>query len=255
MKVSVKWLRELVAIGDMPVDRLARALTMGGLEVEEIAPVAAEFSGIVVGHVKSVAPHPNADKLRVTQVDAGTGTLLEIVCGAPNVAEGQKVPCALVGAKLPGMEIKRAKLRGVESSGMLCSARELGLSQDHAGLLVLDADAPVGRDVRTVLDLDDTYLTLKLTPNRGDCLSMHGIARDLAAILGVKATLPALGPAPQAIADTRQVAITEKKSCGRYCGRIIRGLDARARRRSGWCGASSARDCARSAPWWTSPTT
>jgi phenylalanyl-tRNA synthetase beta chain len=229
MKVSVKWLRELVPIGDMPVDKLARALTMGGLEVEEVAPVAAAFSGIVVGHVKSVAPHPNADKLRVTQIDAGTGTLLNIVCGAPNVAEGQKVPCALVGAKLPGMEIKQAKLRGVESSGMLCSARELGLSQDHAGLLVLDADAPVGRDIRAVLDLDDTYLTLKLTPNRGDCLSMHGIARDLAAILGVKATLPQVAPAPQAIADTRAVTITEKKACGRYSGRTIRGLDARAR--------------------------
>src|SRR5204862_4579657 len=117
----------------------ARRLTMGGLEVEQIDPVAGEFSGIVVGHVKSVAPHPNADKLRVTQVDAGTGEILTIVCGAPNVAEGQKVPCALVGAKLPSMEIKRAKLRGVESSGMLCSGRALGLSQDHAGLLVLDA--------------------------------------------------------------------------------------------------------------------
>jgi phenylalanyl-tRNA synthetase beta chain len=235
VKVSVKWLRELVPIGDMPVEELARALTMGGLEVEEIAPVAAEFSGIVVGHVKSVAPHPNADKLRVTQVDAGTGTLLTIVCGAPNVAEGQKVPCALVGAKLPGgtnqpaMEIRQAKLRGVESSGMLCSARELGLSQDHAGLLVLDADAPVGRDVRTILDLDDTYLTLKLTPNRGDCLSMHGIARDLAAILGVDATLPAVAPAPQAIADKRQVTITETRACARYCGRVVRGVDARAR--------------------------
>src|SRR5258707_15509484 len=154
MKVSLQWLSELVEI-DLPPKELADRLTMGGLEVEEISPVAGAFSGIVVGYVKSVAPHPSADKLRVTEVDAGTGETLTIVCGAPNVAAGQKVPCALVGAKLPGMEIKKAKLRGVESSGMLCSARELGLSQDHAGLLVLEADAPIGRDIRAHLDLDD----------------------------------------------------------------------------------------------------
>ena len=228
MKVSVKWLKELVAIGDMPVDKLAHALTMGGLEVEEVTPVAAAFSGIVVGLVKTVAPHPNADKLRVTTVDAGTGEALTIVCGAPNVAEGQKVPCALVGAKLPGLEIKKAKLRGVESSGMLCSARELGLSQDHAGLLVLEESAPVGRDVREVLDLDDIYLTLKLTPNRGDCLSMAGIARDVAAITGAALTLPA-APAVAATVDARrEVRISEPAACGQYFGRVIKGLDARA---------------------------
>ena len=228
MKVSVKWLRELVDLGDTPVARIADALTMGGLEVEETHPVAATFSGIVVGHVKSVAPHPNADKLRVTKVDAGTGELLEIVCGAPNVAEGQKVPTALVGAKLPGLEIKKAKLRGVESSGMLCSARELGLSDEHSGLLVLDANAPIGRDVREVLELDDTYLTLKLTPNRGDCLSMHGIARDLAALLGRGLTLPDMAPVSAVIQDTRAVSISEPAACGHYYGRIIRGIDARA---------------------------
>src|SRR5258706_7193777 len=153
MKVSLQWLSELVEI-DLPPKELARTLTMGGLEVEEITPVAGEFSGIVVGLVKSVAPHPNADKLRVTQLDAGTGELLTIVCGAPNVAEGQKVPCALVGAKLPGLEIRKAKLRGVESSGMLCSARELGLSEEHEGLLVLDPGARVGEDVRERPRLD-----------------------------------------------------------------------------------------------------
>src|SRR5438270_11134868 len=126
MKISVQWLRELVELGDMPVATLAHKLTMAGLEVEEITPVAAEFSGIVVAHVKTVAPHPNADKLRVTEVDAGTGERLTIVCGAPNVAAGQQVPCALIGAKLPGLEIKRAKLRGVEPSAMLCRARGRG---------------------------------------------------------------------------------------------------------------------------------
>ena len=239
MRVSVQWLRELVAIGDMPVARLAEALTMGGLEVEEMAPVAGEFSGIVVGHVKSVAPHPNADKLRVTEVDAGTGETLTIVCGAPNVAAGQKVPCALVGAKLPSsrsgtgdrtlLEIRKAKLRGVESSGMLCSARELGLSQDHDGLLVLEESAPVGRDVREVLGLDDVYLTLKLTPNRGDCLSMFGIARDVAAITGTALTLPTAPPVPTRINDAREVRLSAGKACGQYFGRVVRGLDARAK--------------------------
>jgi len=228
MKVSVQWLRELVAI-DLSVDRLAHILTMAGLEVEEVAPVAAQFSGIVVAHVKSVAPHPNADKLRVTEVDAGTGETLQIVCGAPNVAAGQKVPCALVGAKLPGLEIRKAKLRGVESSGMLCSARELGLSSDHSGLLVLDHDAPVGRDVRDVLALDDVYLTLKLTPNRGDCLSMFGIARDVAALTGAQLRLPQAPPVPTQLADTRAVGITDRKACGEYYGRVIRGIDVHAR--------------------------
>ena len=238
MKISVRWLRELVDIPmDVPV--LARALTMAGLEVEEITPVAADFSGIVVGHVQAVRPHPNADKLRVAEVDAGTGEVLTIVCGAPNVAAGQRVPCALVGAKLPSsqsgtsdqeiLEIRRAKLRGVESSGMLCSARELGLSQDHDGLLVLGDDAPIGRDIREHLDLDDVYLTLKLTPNRGDCLSMFGIARDVAAITGGALKLPAAPAVGASIADSREIRITEKKGCGRYCGRVIRGIDAAAR--------------------------
>jgi phenylalanyl-tRNA synthetase beta chain len=235
MKVSVQWLKELVDLGDMPVVDLARALTMAGLEVEETNPVAGAFSGIVVGHVRKVGPHPNADKLRVTEVDAGTGELLQIVCGAPNVAEGQKVPCALIGAKLPPgedgkpFEFKRAKLRGVESSGMLCSARELGLSQDHEGLMVLDDAAPVGRDVREVLGLDDTYLTLKLTPNRGDCLSMLGIARDTSAITGRALRMPAAPPVPATVTDRREVSITAKDRCGHYFGRVIKGMNPRAR--------------------------
>ena len=224
MKVSLDWLRELVDIR-VPTKDFAHALTMGGLEVEEIAPVAPEFSGIVVGHVKSVSPHPNADKLRVTEVDAGTGELLQIVCGAPNVAAGQKVPCALVGATLPGMQIKKAKLRGVESSGMLCSARELGMSDDHAGLLVLDADAPIGRDVREVLGLGDTYLTLKLTPNRGDCLSMFGIARDAGAILKSAVNLPTAKEVVATLGDARAIRISAPKACGVYYGRVIKGID------------------------------
>ena len=228
MKVSLAWLKELVDF-DLSVERLAHALTMGGLEVEEVTPVAAPFSGIVVAQVRNVTPHPNADKLRVTEVDAGTGELLQIVCGAPNVAAGQKVPCALVGARLPGLEIKRAKLRGVESNGMLCSARELGLSDDHAGLLVLDDDAPVGRDVREVLALDDVYLTLKLTPNRGDCLSMYGVARDAAAITASRARLAPAPPVAEPGTASRSVSIAEPGACGQYFGRAVRGIDARAR--------------------------
>ena len=224
MKVSVAWLKELVAV-DLGVEALARALTMGGLEVEESATLGGAFTGIVVAHAKKVFPHPNADKLRVTEVDAGTGELLQIVCGAPNVAEGQKVPCAMIGAKLPGLEIRKAKLRGVESSGMLCSARELGLSDEHAGLLVLSPDAPVGADVREVLGLGDTIFTLKLTPNRGDAQSMFGIARDLAAITASRLTLPEAKAVAATIGESRAVRISEPRACGRYLGRVIRGID------------------------------
>jgi phenylalanyl-tRNA synthetase beta chain len=241
MKVSVKWLRELTGT-DLPVERLAHVLTMGGLEVEEVTPVAGAFEKVVVAHVRSVSPHPNADKLRVAEVDAGTGSPLQIVCGAPNVAAGQRVPCALVGAKLRGapfngasdiLEIKPAKLRGVESNGMLCSARELGMSDDHSGLLVLPQDAPVGKDVREYLDLDDTVLTLKLTPNRGDCLSMFGIARDLAALTGRAHALPEAAVVSPAIGEAREVRISDPAACGAYFGRVIRGLDPRART-PGW---------------------
>lgn len=228
MKVSVKWLREIAGV-ELPVERLAHVLTMGGLEVEEVTPVAGAFEKIVVARVLSVAAHPNADKLRVAEVDAGTGVTLQIVCGAPNVAAGQKVPCALVGARLPGLEIRQAKLRGVESNGMLCSARELGLSDDHAGLLVLPDDAPVGKDIREYLDLDDTILTLKLTPNRGDCLSMFGVARDIAALTGKATVLPEAAPVAVKIADAREIRVSDRAACGHYFGRVIRGIDAGAK--------------------------
>ena len=227
MKVSVNWLRELVDI-KLSVDELAHTLTMAGLEVEEIAPVAAAFDGIVVAEVKSTAPHPNADKLRVCEVDAGTGSLLQIVCGAPNVATGMRVPCALVGARLPGLEIKQAKLRGVESTGMLCSAKELGLSDDHGGLLALAHDAPIGQSIREYLDLDDVYLTLKMTPNRGDCLSMIGIARDLSGITGAKFTAPVIAPVASTGDAVRSIKISAPKACGRYLGRVITHLNTRA---------------------------
>ena len=227
MKVSVNWLRELVDFKGS-VDDLSHALTMAGLEVEEMSAVAPAFDKIVVAEIKTVNPHPNADKLRVTEVDVGTASLLQIVCGAPNVVVGMRVPCAMVGAKLPGFDIKEAKLRGVDSNGMLCSARELGLSEDHAGLLALPVDAPIGQDIRQYLDLNDIYLTLKLTPNRGDCLSMVGIARDLAAVTGAKLNIPAVAVVPSTATDARSVTISESKACGHYLGRVIKNINTQA---------------------------
>jgi phenylalanyl-tRNA synthetase beta chain len=227
MKVSVNWLKTLVDTS-LSADAIAHKLTMAGLEVEEMTPVAADFTKIVVAEVKTVNPHPNADKLRVTEVDAGTGALLQIVCGAPNVAAGMRVPCALVGAVLPGLEIKQAKLRGVESNGMLCSARELGLSDDHAGLLPLPADAPIGQDIRQYLDLDDVILTLKMTPNRGDCLSMFGVARDLAAITGDSLKLPVDRASSSTGTVKRDVKTSAPNACGHYLGRVITNINAKA---------------------------
>ncbi|HRP64934.1 MAG TPA: phenylalanine--tRNA ligase subunit beta, partial [Thauera sp.] len=184
MQFSEQWLRTFV---DPQLDstELGHLLTMAGLEVEEADPAAPAFSGVVVAQIVEAERHPNADKLKLCKVDVGSGELLQIVCGAPNAAAGMKVPCARVGAVLPGdFAIKAAKLRGVESFGMLCSARELGLSEDHAGLYALPADAPIGMDIRAYLELDDTLFTIKLTPNRADCLSLTGVARELAAITG-----------------------------------------------------------------------
>ncbi|WP_018410069.1 phenylalanine--tRNA ligase subunit beta [Methyloversatilis thermotolerans] len=226
MQFSENWLRSFV---DPAIDTaaLSHLLTMAGLEVEELHPAAAAFSGVVVAEVLSVAPHPDADRLRVCQVNTG-GEPLQIVCGAPNVAAGMKVPCATVGAKLPGIDIKRAKLRGVESNGMLCSARELGISDEASGLLALPGDAPVGQDIRDYLDLDDHVFVIKLTPNRADCFGMQGIAREVSALTGTPVRLAEWTPAPVAIADVLPVRIDADDLCGRFSGRVIRGVNARA---------------------------
>ncbi|MBT9496236.1 MAG: phenylalanine--tRNA ligase subunit beta, partial [Zoogloea sp.] len=202
--------------------------TMAGLEVEEQDGVAAVFSKVVVAQIVEAEKHPNADKLRVCKVDAGQGELLQIVCGAPNAAAGLKIPCALVGADLAGFGIKAAKLRGVESFGMLCSANELGTSDESSGLLVLPEDAPIGMDVREYLSLDDTLFTIKLTPNRADCLSLTGIAREVAALTASPLTLPACEPVAAAHADVRAIVLDAPEACPRYSGRIIRGVNAKA---------------------------
>lgn len=228
MKFSESWLRSFVAPACSGAE-LSHLLTMAGLEVEEEEAVAPAFGNVVVGHVLEVNKHPDADRLNVCRVDIGRGEAQQIVCGAPNVAPGLKVPCALPGAELPGdFKIKVAKVRGIESSGMLCSAKELGIAEDASGLLVLPADAPVGEDIRRYLDLDDRLLTLKLTPNRADCLSLSGVAREVAALTGTPATYPEIPEAPVQIAARRDVVLDAPDACPRYCGRVIAGVDARA---------------------------
>ena len=228
MKFSEHWLRTLV---DPPIDSdsLAHALTMAGLEVEESEKAAPAFSGVVAARVLEVERHPNADRLTVCRVDAGSDGPLSIVCGAPNVAKGIVVPCALVGASLPaGLEIRKTSMRGVESQGMLCSASELGISEESAGLLVLDSSIPVGTDVRKALDLDDVVLTLKLTPNRADCLSVLGLAREVAAITAAPLSY---SPPSKIVANsksTRGVRVEDPQACPRFCGRVISGIDATA---------------------------
>ncbi len=228
MKFSNKWLREWV---DPPVstEELAHQLTMAGLEVDAVEPVAAEFSDVVVAEVEDVQPHPDADKLRVCRVNAGQAETLSIVCGAANVAAGLKVPCAIVGARLPGgLKIKKAKLRGVESSGMLCSEQELGLAETAAGLMILPDTAPVGKNIRDYLHLDDVSIELGLTPNRGDCLSIAGIAREVA-VLNRLAAAPPPGAAIPAMHDTRlDVNLEAADACPRYVGRVIRAVNVQA---------------------------
>lgn len=182
MLFSEEWLRSVVN-PDLTSDELAEAMTMAGLEVEDCSAIAPAFEGVVVAEVVDCVDHENSDHLHVCKVNVGAPELLQIVCGAPNVKTGVKVPCALIGAVLPGnFKIKKAKMRGVESFGMLCSSRELGINEDHQGLWILPADAPVGMDIREYAKLDDKRFEIKLTPNRGDALSIIGVARDVHAI-------------------------------------------------------------------------
>ena len=226
MNVPERWLRSFCD-PSMKTDRLAQLLTMSGLEVEACAPVAPPFSGVVVGEILKVERHPNADKLTVCTVAAGTQRL-QVVCGAPNARPGMKAPLATVGTMLGSVEIRAAQLRGVESQGMLCSARELGLSDDHAGLLELPPEAKPGQDVRKTLDLDEQVLTFKLTPNRADCLSVLGIAREVAALTGAALKAPAPKPVAARSKAKHPFGITHAAGCGRFAGRVIRDVNAAA---------------------------
>ena len=227
MQFSESWLRSLVN-PSLTSEELAHLLTMAGLEVEEIKTVASVFDKVVVAQVLTIDKHPDADRLNVLTVNVGQGDPLTIVCGAQNVSVGMKAPCALVGAKLPGIEIKQAKVRGVASFGMMCSAKELGLAEESSGLLELSADTAVGLSIREHLDLDDHLLTLKLTPNRSDCLSLLGLAREVSALTGAKLlTLPKAEFA-QSSEKKIEVKVTAQEACPRYVTRVISGLNAKA---------------------------
>jgi phenylalanyl-tRNA synthetase beta chain len=233
MQFPESWLREFCN-PPLTTEQLAETLTMAGLEVEELKPVAPPFTNIVVGEIKEAVQHPNADRLRVCKVDVGQKEWLDIVCGAPNARVGIKVPVALVGAELPPGDdgkpflIKVGKLRGVESQGMLCSARELKLSEEHGGLLELAGDALLGRDIRAHLNLDDTLFTLKLTPNLAHCLSVYGVAREVAALTGAVLKSPVFPAAAVETEDTLPVKISSPELCGRFSGRILRHVNPRA---------------------------
>lgn len=227
MKFSENWLRAYVD-PKLNSEQLADILTMGGLEVEALEPVAAPFSKVMVGEVIAMQKHPDADRLNVCQVAVGGDAPLQIVCGAANVQVGIKVPCALVGANLPKITIKQAKVRGIESFGMLCSEQELGLAEDASGLLLLPSDAPVGASIRDYLALNDMLFTLKLTPNRSDCLCLAGVAREVSALTNAPLKLPLIPSIPVQHQDSLALVIQAPLECPRYCGRIVRGVNAQA---------------------------
>lgn len=225
MKFSEKWLREWVNPA-LSANELSEQLSMAGLEVDGVEPVAGEFSGVLVGEVVECGQHPNADKLRVTKVNVGDGELRDIVCGAPNCREGIKVAVAVVGAVLPGnFKIKKAKLRGEPSMGMLCSFSELGISDDHDGIIELPADAPVGTNIREYLDLDDTSIEVDLTPNRADCLGIRGIAREVGVLNNLDVCEPAISPVPATIDDSIAINLSAPEACPRYVGRVLRNVN------------------------------
>lgn len=224
MKFSEQWLRGWVN-PQVSRDELVARLSMAGLEVDSVTPAAGQFSGIVVGEILATEQHPDADKLRVCQVSSGQETF-QVVCGAPNARPGIKIPFAMIGAELPGdFKIKKAKLRGVESFGMLCSAAELQISEENDGLLELAADAPVGEDIRTYLSLDDASIEIGLTPNRGDCLSIAGLARDVSALYDTPVTRPVVPAVAAAHDEVRPVEVSAPAACPRYLGRVIRNVD------------------------------
>ncbi len=223
MRVNVEWLRDWVSI-DLEPNKLAERLTVAGLEVDSVEAAAPDFEGVVVAEITAVEPHPNADRLVVCQVNDGQEQHT-VVCGAPNATSGLRAPFAPVGALLPdGVKIRRAKLRGVTSNGMLCSGQDLGLSDESDGLLELSPDAPLGQSVRDFLQLDDAILDIDLTPNRGDCFSVLGIAREIAATQGLELEKPTVAPVTAQSTESFGVTLEAEAGCPRFVGRVIRGL-------------------------------
>ena len=225
MRVSEAWLRAYVN-PPLSTEQLVAQLTMAGLEVDSAEPVAGEFNGVVVGEILALSPHPQADRLRVCQVAAGGKDPLTIVCGAPNAELGMKAPLAIEGGKLPGgMTITQSSLRGIDSYGMLCSAKELGLEETQSGLMALPADAPVGADLREYLQLNDVAIEVDLTPNRADCLSVEGLAREVALLNGIQFTPTSTATTPVTHADVIPVSVDAPAACPRYLGRLIKQVD------------------------------
>ena len=228
MKFSERWLREWVS-PSLTTEELSEQLSMAGLEVDGVEAVAGKFSGVVVGEVVDCGPHPDADKLQVTKVNVGDNELLDIVCGAPNCRKGLKVAVAKVGAVLPGnFKIKKAKLRGQPSFGMLCSFSELGIGDDHSGILELPADAPIGQDIIEYLNLDDVTIEVDLTPNRADCLGLRGLAREVGVLNQLDVTPPVIQRVTPTIDDTLPIELASPKDCPRYLGRVIKAIDVNA---------------------------
>ena len=228
MKFSELWLREWVNPA-IDSEALSDQITMAGLEVDGVDPVAGAFNGVVVGEVVECGQHPNADKLRVTKINVGGDRLLDIVCGAPNCRQGLKVAVATVGAVLPGdFKIKAAKLRGEPSEGMLCSFSELAISSDQDGIIELPLDAPVGTDIRDYLQLNDNTIEISVTPNRADCLGIIGVARDVAVVNQLPLTEPEIAPVAATIADTLPIRVEATEACPRYLGRVVKGVNVKA---------------------------
>lgn len=228
MKFSELWLREWVNT-TLDSEALSNQITMAGLEVDGVEPVSGAFTGVVVGEVMECGQHPNADKLRVTKVNVGGDRLLDIVCGAPNCRQGLKVAVATVGAVLPGdFKIKAAKLRGEPSEGMLCSFSELGISDDHNGIIELPLDAPIGTDIREYLKLDDNTIEISVTPNRADCLGIIGVARDVAVLNQTELNAPEIVPVEATISDTLPIQVEAADACPRYLGRVVKGINVKA---------------------------
>jgi phenylalanyl-tRNA synthetase beta chain len=229
MKFSESWLREWVNPSNSS-DELAHQITMAGLEVDGVEPVAGDFSGVLVGEVVACGPHPDADKLQVTKINLGSdfndGEWVDIVCGAKNCRLGLKVAVATVGAILPGdFKIKKAKLRGVASHGMLCSESEIGLAENSDGIMELAQDAPIGKCVRQYLNLDDVTIDVDLTANRGDCLGIKGLAREVGVLNSLPVNEPVITEAPITINDTVNIKLSAPESCPRYLGRVIKNID------------------------------
>lgn len=224
MKFSESWLKEYVAT-DFDAEAIGARLTLAGLELDGIEPAASEFSGVVVAKIESLEPHPDAEKLRIGRINDGTVNDLQVICGAANAYEGMLTALATVGAQLPGIKIKKAKLRGVESFGMLCSASELGMAESSSGILDLGKEAPIGQDVRAFLALDDKVLDVDLTPNRADCFSLRGIAREMKVLTGAEVTGFDATEVPASHSEAVSVSVADVEACPRYLGRVIKGVD------------------------------